>query len=209
MYLSPWSGAMRKFRHPRLGAIVTPSSDRGLPLATAWAADNGCFSQGDRFDLSRFYDWLDGKAEHRADCLFAVAPDVVGDAASTWTRSASVLSEIRARRFPAALVAQDGFDAGRVDWDAFDALFIGGAKRIPEWKRSEAGGYAAIAEGKRRGKWVHVGRVNGGAYLRNLADAGADSADGTKLKFGPDLNWPLVCRWLDSFAGRPSLELFR
>jgi hypothetical protein len=103
------------------------------------------------------------------------------------------------------LVAQDGFDPEAVDWSAFDVLFIGGTT---SWKRAEAGGYAAIREGVRRGKPVHVGRVNGGPFLRKVAGAGANSADGTMLRFGPDRHWPLVCSWLDGLAVQPPLELF-
>jgi hypothetical protein len=198
IYLSPWSGVMRKFSHPRLGVMVTPASDRGLPPGVPWGADNGCFSQGDKFTLTGFFDWLEGKTDRQSDCLFVVAPDVLGDAAATWERSLPVLSEIRARGFPS-----------QVDWSAFDVLFIGGNPRVkPEWKRQEGGGYAAITEAKTRGKRVHVGRVNGGPFLRNLAAAGADSADGTILKHGPDRHWPLVTKWLDGLDRAPSLPLW-
>jgi len=114
----------------------------------------------------------------------------------------------------AAFVAQDGFDPDAVDWSAFDVLFVGGRplvdrKTTPqtEWKRAEGGGYAAISEAKRRGKRVHVGRVNGEAFLRNVVAAGADSADGTGLAAAPDALWPRVTGWLDRLATCPPMPL--
>lgn len=175
-------------RHPNLGVIVTPDSDRSVGLGLWWAADNGCFSAGDRFSLDRFLRWLGRPPGDLSRCLFATAPDVVGDAAATWGRSKDVLPRLRALGYRAALVAQDGIEAGALDWGAFDVLFVGGTTA---WKLSEAT-YALIGEAKRRGKWVHVGRVNGEGRLRQMAAAGADSADGTTLTRGPDKYWPRI-----------------
>jgi hypothetical protein len=184
-----------------------------------WAADCGLkvAISTDPAEVDRYLRWLDGL--DRDGCLFAVTPDVLGDAEACWRRSAPLLPRIRALGYRAAFVAQDGFDPERVDWGAFDCLFIGGTpsstratptnerKRLAnlEWKRSERGGYAAIGEGKHRGKWVHVGRVNGGPFLRNLAAAGADSADGTNLTFN-NLR-ARTLGWLDGLAAQPPLSL--
>jgi hypothetical protein len=195
---------MMERKHPGIGAIVTPASHRRLPADLIWAADNGCYAQGDTFRLGRYLDWLSRPVGSLTLCLFATAPDVVGDAEATWKRSAPILPQLRALGYPAALVAQDGFDVEATNWDAFDVLFIGGTNA---WKRTERGGYAAIAEAKRRGKFCHVGRVNGGAFLRAVAGAGADSADGTGLVYAPDVLWPRVTGWLDSLAAHPPMEL--
>lgn len=203
LYLSPLSGELKMLKHPRLGCMVTPDNDRGIPDGMAWAADNSCYSRGDSFDLGRYLSWLERSKHDRSACLFATAPDVVGDAEATLRRSTPVLPLIRALGYPVAYVAQDGFDPSVVPWDQFDALFIGGTTG---WKRSEAGGYAAIREGKRRGKYVHVGRVNGGPFLRNCAAAGADSADGTGLAINPS-HWPTVRGWLDGLLRQPLLDL--
>lgn len=205
IYLSPLSGELLKLRHPMLGCMVTPQNDRGVPAGVTWAADNGCFSQGERFDLDAFLGWLERSTKDRAACLFATAPDVVGDAEATFRRSAPVLPLIRERGYLAAYVAQDGFDPDALDWDAFDALFIGGTTA---WKRAERGGYAAIAEGKHRGKWVHVGRVNGGPFLKNVAMAGADSADGTGIPRNIRQNWPRMRRALDSLSEQVAMQLW-
>jgi hypothetical protein len=223
IYLSPMSGPNRDRRHPDVGWIVTPESDRGVAAAIKWAADCGLAvaRSTDRADIERYIDWLETSPHDRSMCLYATAPDVLGDAAATWERSAPLLPLIRGLGYRAALVAQDGFDLEAVDWDAFDVLFIGGKPlvtketapserrrlRAQEWKRSDQGGYAAIAEGKRRGKWVHVGRVNGGPFLTNAASAGADSADGSILCHGPERHWPLVCGWLDGLNSQPPMLL--
>ncbi len=174
-----------------LGLMLTPEIGNRPDLSsTPWAGDNGCFAHPERFDLDRYLAWL--TARPAATCLFAVAPDVVGDAAATLERSAPVLPIIRSLGYRAALVAQDGLEALAIPWDTFDVLFIGGSTA---WKLSPAA-VELTREAKRRGKWVHVGRVNSYRRLRLFAEAGADSADGTFLAFGPDKNLPKVLRWL-------------
>ena len=167
----------------------------------AYAADNGCFAAGDRFDAAAWIRWLDTLP--RAGCLFAVAPDVVGDAVATWRRSAPWLPRIRALGFPAAYVAQDGLDPAALYWDAFDCFFVGGSTA---YKLSEAA-YAAVAEAKRRGKWCHQGRCNSERRLRAAAISGYDSADGTFLKFGPDKNLPRLLGWLERLERQAMLPL--
>lgn len=207
LYLSGQIGVVLARPHPNLGVMANPRSLGDGQIAeiirqgVAWGADNGAFTI---FDEARWLDWLTAMPQAaRALCLFAVAPDVVGDAAATLARSTPYLAPIREMGYPVAYVAQDGFDPSVVPWDAVDWLFIGGTNRF---KRSEQG-YAAIGEGRRRGKRVHVGRVNGGRTLRRFAVAGAESADGTKLCFGPDANYPVVRSWLASLAARPPMEL--
>lgn len=208
MYLSGQIGIVLSRPHPNLGVMANPRSLGAgqvaeiIRLRVAWGGDNDAFTN---FDERRWLDWLAGMpTEARALCLFAAAPDVVGDAATTLERSAPYLPMIREMGYPVAYVAQDGFDPSVLPWDRIDWLFIGGTTA---WKRSERGGYAAIREGKRRGKRVHVGRVNGGAFIRNCAGAGADTADGTKLCFGPDQNYRLVASWLDRLAAEPPMLL--
>lgn len=183
--------------------MVTPDNAHGIPEGMPWAADNACFSRGESFDHGSWLTWLASRPYDRSACLFAVAPDVVGDAEATLRRSAPALPQIAALGYRPAYVAQDGFDPAVVPWALVGALFIGGTTT---WKRSEAGGYAAIHEGKRRGLWVHVGRVNGGPFLRNVAAAGADSADGTGLAINPG-HWPRVRGWLDGITAQPLLDL--
>jgi len=85
-----------------------------------------------------------------------------------------------------------------VPWDDFDALFIGGTTA---WKLSEAV-YQLCQEAKRRGKWVHMGRVNSLRRMRLAESFGCDSADGTMLRFDPNRN---VQGWADHVTDNPSL----
>lgn len=45
-------------------------------------------------------------------------------------------------------------------------------------------------------KWVHCGRVNSKKRYKWCESYGADSADGTYVAFGPDINIPKMARWL-------------
>jgi hypothetical protein len=166
-----------------------------------WAADTGCFNSPAKYTDAGYLAWLAQRAMTNTRCLFATAPDVVGDALATWERSRHMLPRIRALGYRAALVAQDGIEDTDIPWDAFDVLFVGGTT---EWKLSEQA-IGVMAEAKRRGKWVHAGRVNSLRRLRLMQHAGADSADGTFVAFGPDVNIPRMQEWLRALARQPPL----
>lgn len=188
---------------PDLGVILTPQTGYKVDLATTpWAADNGCFSSPELFRLDSYLVWLAARRFWRDTCLFATAPDVLGDARATWLRSAPILREIRDLGLPAALVAQDGLEGMAVDWDAFDVLFIGGST---SWKLSH---HAKVltARAKQQGKSVHMGRVNGVRRMQTALMWGCDSADGTYLAYGPDKNVPRLCHFLDSLERSPPLN---
>ncbi len=171
-----------------------------VPAAGPWAADNGCYTEKVPFDLGRYLAWLKRHQHAAARCRFATAPDVVADAAATWRRSSHVLPLIRRLGYPAGYCAQDGIDPTTLEWDAFDALFVGGSTAF---KLAEST-YALVAEAARRGKWTHMGRVNSGQRFRAAAMAGYDSVDGTILAFGPDTNISRVRNWLNA-ATQPTL----
>ncbi len=151
----------------------------------------------------RYLGWLqDMAAAEGADpcdpdtsgCLFAAAPDVVADAAATLRRESvmRMLGWIRYAGLPVAFVLQDGQESLPVPWDDFDAAFIGGST---SWKLGPAA-RALAAQARARGKWVHMGRVNSLRRLRYAAAIRCDSADGTFLARGPDVNLPKVLGWL-------------
>lgn len=172
--------------------IATPKQGNRLPAGVTWSADNGRYGKGWP-GVDRWLAWLDTYTpEERARCLFAVAPDVVGDAAATLAESLPWLPEIRALGYPSAFVAQDGLEALPIPWDSFDVLFIGGTT---EWKLGPHARHLAYVA-KRRGKWVHMGRVNSERRFKYAAAIGCDSADGTFLAFGPDVNLPRLMAWL-------------
>lgn len=187
-----------------LGCIVTPKQGNRLPEGVQFCADNGAFGKGYPGD-DEWWSWLTSLPAER--CVFAVAPDVPFDAAATLKRSHPWLPRIRALGIPAAFAAQDGLETRTVPWDEFDVLFLGGTT---EWKLGRHA-RALTAEAKRRGKTVHMGRVNSEKRLRYATFIGCDSADGTYVAFGPDTNLPDVLAWLRSvhmdtfdFAASPS-----
>lgn len=182
-----------------LGLLSTPNSNLNLDGWKLWAADNGAFNAKTYVGDDKWFAWLASKAEHADRCLFATAPDVVGDAQATLDRSLPWLPKIRGLGYKAAFVAQDGLEDLTVPWDAFDVLFIGGST---EWKLGGAAA-ALTAEAKARGKQVHVGRVNSYKRLRYSESIGADTADGTFLAFGPDKNLPRLASWLERLSSEP------
>lgn len=174
-----------------LGMMCTPAEGKTPASAAIWAADNGCFGRGYPGD-DKYLAWLRRHAIHADRCLFATAPDVMGDAAATLVRSAPFFPLIRELGYPAALVAQDGLQELDVPWDTFDVLFIGGTTGFKLSHHAER----LVAEAKRRGKWVHVGRVNSRRRLLWASGIGTDSVDGTYLVFGPNVNLPHVLSWV-------------
>lgn len=161
--------------------MVTPRMGQNPPAGHPWAADNGRFNSPHEYTDESYLAWLTKMKPYADRCLFATAPDVVGDAEATLAMSLPMLPQIRAAGYPVALVGQDGLTADMVPWDDINALFIGGTTA---WKLSEAA-YSLAAEAKRRGKWTHMGRVNSWRRFRAAAAAGYDSADGTYLRFDP------------------------
>ena len=192
--------------HPMIGALAQPES---LALSYVmrfdkWGADNGCFAKPKSFVLAEYFAWLEKMSPALDACLFATAPDVVGDCRATWEKSEPILPEIRKRGYPAALVGQDGIEDESIDWDALDVLFIGGSTR---WKLSDAA-RQVVGDARRFGKWVHMGRVNSFRRLEYAALIGCDSADGNFLAFGPDTNLPKLLRWLSKLKQCPMLGLY-
>lgn len=177
-----------------LGFIDTPAQRRKRTPGATWCADNGCFGKGYPGEL-KWFAWLQKHAADAPTCLFAVAPDVVGDAAATIARSVPWLPKIRELGYPAAFVGQDGLTLELVEplWDLLDVFFIGGST---EWKLG-AVAREIVAEAKARGKHVHMGRVNSGKRVRYARLIGCDSVDGTFLKFAPTENLGRLRKWFE------------
>lgn len=153
-----------------------------------WAADTGCFSCPHKYTNYMYINWLRKKSPLL--CLFATAPDVLCNHKLTVSRSLPMLLKIRAAGFKAAFVAQNGFDGA--PWDDFDWLFIGGDTDFKLSK--EVKNIVKIA--LRKGKRVHMGRVNSWKRIEYAHSIGCDSVDGTFLKFGPEINRPKVEKWV-------------
>ncbi len=188
-----------------IGAMMTP--DQGYKKDRfdhiTWAADNGCYTNPER-SLDDYLTFLGAfSPTARTGCLFATALDIVGDSKATLARFHGCHDPIRQLGYPVAFVAQDGAEAsGMTPWDHFDCLFVGGTTA---WKLSEPARSLAV-EARKRGKWVHMGRVNSRRRFLTAASF-CDSADGTFLAFGPDLNLPKVLRWANEATNCPQLPL--
>ena len=189
------SGAVK----PDLPAMLQPGMGNLPPEGQPWAADSGRFAAPHKYTDEGYLAWLEVRSAHVDRCLFATAPDIVGDAPGTLMLSAPMYGRIRALGYPVALVAQDGLEklAEFIPWDDFDCLFIGGSTH---WKLSEHA-FGLAAEAKRRGKWTHMGRVNSAIRYRAAEAAGFDSVDGTFLKYGPDVNRPRLAGWPSNMKG--------
>ena len=186
--------------YPELGYMLTfPKANRGDRTGRPFAFDNGCYANPQAYDDDRYLAWLD--ARHRERCLFATAPDVVGDWRATLERSAPMMRRIRALGYPVAFIAQDDIAPDVIPWDEFDVLFIGGST---DWKLSEAA-YALPAFAHTLGKATHLGRVNSSPRFRAARAAGYDSADGTMLAYGRTVNWHRVKAWIDDARRQPPL----
>lgn len=198
-FANPTTGTGQLMADRIIGFIDTPAQGNRRPAGVIWCADNGCFS--DNFDEQKWWAWLQRNATDVATCAFATAPDVVGDAVATLALGQVWLPRIRALGYPAALVAQDGLEHLNVPWDDFDALFIGGTT---EWKLSTATRHLA-REAKKRGKYVHAGRVNSLRRLRWAEAIGADSADGTRVTKCPSETVPDLLHWITTLKQQPAL----
>lgn len=189
-------------RRRDLGVIVTPKQGNVVPDGVTFCIDNGCGPNkkggigGGYPGDERFLAFLGTFAHRAADCLFAVAPDVVGDARATLARSLPMLPRMRQLGFMTAFVAQDGLEdmVSEIPWDLFDVLFVGGST---DWKMGPAAA-RLVALAKAHGKLVHFGRVNSHKRMKYAESIGCDTADGTYLTFGARKNLPNLLAWLDN-----------
>lgn len=187
-------------------AMTGPYQGNVLPPCP-WGADNGKFTAtGPRtgwLGHGRWFDWLEGQVDRYGaeSCRFAVAPDAPFNAAATLDESLPWMAKIRNLGIPAAFAAQNDCDLYGLPWDEMDVLFLAGDTA---WKIGPVAHRLTI-EAKERGKWVHMGRVNSLRRLQIAEWFGCDSADGTFLKFGPDINLGRLAAWLADMHRRPSL----
>jgi hypothetical protein len=183
------NGATRTLRRlacPYLGHLLSPRAgnriEEVLKTGLLWAADNGAFTAFSSPAFLRMVTGLTGKPR----CLFVVCPDVVGHARKTLNRFEQWRPVLDSLRLPLALAGQDGLEDCDVPWWALRALFIGGSTK---WKLSHAAADLA-REAKRRGKWLHMGRVNSKRRVEYAHGLGCDSIDGSKFSWYPDTYLP-------------------
>lgn len=203
------SGATRTLeRFPEAGLLVQPrcgnSIDRLANSGRKWAADNDCFQ---RLDINAYWRMLSRIASaDRSNLLWVTVPDVVGDAQATINRWVEWYPQLESLGLPAAFVGQDGLGLiwDQIPWHELAAVFIGGTD---EWKLTEES-ERLMREAKRRGKLIHVGRVNSRCRIRDVLMMSrhlADSIDGTSTSKWPDANLPKMLRWMKREACQPAL----
>lgn len=139
-----------------------------------WMLDNGAFSEA--WDETVWRRRLEQLSEYNATCIAAIVPDVILDAEATLARWHVYAPEVKALGYKAAFATQNGCTVGMVPWDEVDVLFVGGsdAHRVREC-------WPLIDYAKRRGMWVHVGRVNSPSAIRRYFRS--DSVDGSAMIF--------------------------
>lgn len=183
--------------HPQLGRLIQPrhtssieqTAEAGIP----WAADNDCF-QG--LDEPKFVAMLD-RIAGLPGCLFATVPDVVADAGATLALFERWAPELERRGIPAGYVLQDGATIASTPWHRIDAVFVGGSDDF----KLGPDAIELAREAKRRGVWVHWGRVNSRKRLDYIVSTGAaDSFDGSKWARWRKTYLPTALDWLGGFA---------
>lgn len=195
---------------PFIGALVTPASSNSLERICGWGVpygiDNGCYDAS-RFDQDSYLALLRRAMKASARPTFVTVPDQAPRRGEdnahchACTRFLfdewfGVLADEGLHKLPLAFVAQNGLeDTGDVPWGRIDAVFVGGDD---EFKEGDFALMDLIPEAKARGKWVHIGRVNGRARLRLARLADADSCDGSSMSRFPDVFLPrrLASAWL-------------
>lgn len=151
---------------------------RAMDETRIWCMDNGVFTG--KFTKEKWLKQLERCLPWKDKCAFVAVPDVLGDALATinqFDEYAQYTGD-----YPKAFVTQDGISnyEDLIPWDKFDAIFVGGTD---EHKLGQEGRWV-IEEARRRGKWIHIGRVNSFSRIMKFHDA--DSWDGTQLSFRPD-----------------------
>lgn len=156
-----------------MGHLLTPGNGNSIEALTKTGlpigVDNGAFGIFDPMAFRRLLKKVKGQP-----ILWIACPDKVTEARETTRLFEEWKNEV-AEAGPVAFVGQDGQEDLETPWIEFDCLFVGGSTK---WKLSVHAG-DLMQEAKKRGKLVHVGRVNSLRRIDFALDAGADSIDGS------------------------------
>lgn len=142
-----------------------------------YGLDNGAwwaYQQKQPFDVAAFEKLVD-KMGKGADWI--VAPDIVGGGLESLRVSEQWLPML-VLIAPVLLAVQDGMTARDVEGllGARVGIFVGGTT---EWKLDTLQSWGEVA--RKRGCYLHVGRVNTARRIQYCHDAGADSFDGSSV----------------------------
>lgn len=188
--LSAHAGMLRT---PQSGNSIQHAVDLNMP----WALDNGCYVSYDPPAILRMLARWRGLP----GCKFAVVPDVVGDHESTMLLFRAWVGTYHALGYPPAFVLQNGVKIDAIPWGSISAIFIGGdtAFKFSDVVRK------IVIEGKRRGKWIHMGRVNSRLRIRYARSIGCDSFDGTGCSIAPRQR---ITELLPAYTGNRQMNLW-
>ena len=183
-----------------LGRLVQPRHYDNLTTTVAvgrpWAADNDCFQGLQPAAYSKMLRALPGDG-----CLFVTVPDVVGDHRATLRLWHHWAQAVKAKGLPAAFVLQDGCRTfAQIPSDA-DAVFVGGTTVYKLSHETQQ----IIQEAKRRGLWVHMGRVSSRRRIMYAQSLGVDSIDSSAFALWSDRDIPWALRMLASGVYQQSL----
>ena len=166
-------------RLPDLLQLRTPATGYARMDGVQWVMDNGSFSNFEERSFLRMA--CVGIADR--ECLWIAMPDVVGNHGETvhlFDKYCDLLSRMWIPSpdlsKKACFVLQDGCNINSVPWERITAVFLGGSDKF---KMSRIA-YLILKEAKRRGKWVHVGRVNTPPRIHYFYEV-ADSIDGSGI----------------------------
>jgi len=181
-------------RTPAGGSVIDPD---------VWDVmlDNGCFGGGWEFDP--WYRWL---GRIKTSAIFAVSPDVFDPSGgechkatlANWRIYAPMIRELG---HTPAFVAQVGSSPAAIPLDA-TVVFLGGTTA---WKIGPVA-EAITRDAKKRGCWVHMGRVNTLSRIELARSWGCDSVDGTCLVYSPKGALYDLLRWMGHYPGHPVAE---
>jgi len=182
-------------KHPgKLGWLVGPSARKKTKLRDwmPYALDNDAFSaftHGTEWDEHAWLELISWARMSIQKPMWAVVPDVVGDALKTiekWFRFSPVVD---AAKIKTAFAVQDGMDADDVPSNA-DVVFVGGTTA---WKWRTAEMWCSTFPR------VHIGRVNTLEKLWFCERIGAESVDGTGWFRDPsdETKIPKLIRWME------------
>lgn len=149
-----------------------------LRAAVKWMLDNGAFTG--KWSFRQWLFEMNAFLPYTKNCLGVIVPDVKENWRRTLEQFYSLHCMVERRGYKVAFATQDGQPVDEVPWDKLDTLFIGGSNAHKRGIEAER----LALEAKRRGKWVHVGRVNSGSSIVKYWPW-ADSFDGTTFTKHP------------------------
>lgn len=185
---------------PWVGRLYEPhGANEHVIDGRPWACDNGCFGG---LHPQRFLALLERHRAWAHEAAWLAVPDVVADAAATVAQWRTWAPWVADYGYRPAYVLQDGEDGRTVPWSECAAVFVGGSTDYKVGPVAER----LCHEAHRRGKLVHVGRVNTRGRWRYCQEVlGAHSVDGSGFsKWGAHIKGR-AAQWRQHVQRHPSL----